>query len=136
MRYAIRSPLKAKGFTAVAVATIAVGIGANTAVFSGVDAVLLRPLPFKDSDRIFTLSASNPKRGSGDAAFSYPSFVALIKRDRMFASLSAIAYDRFNLTGDDRPEQLPGARVSASFFDVLGVNVARGRTFIPGDDAA
>jgi predicted permease len=135
MRYAIRSLLKAKGFTAVAVATIAVGIGANTAVFSVVDAVLLRPLPFKDSDRIFTLSGSNPKRGSGDAAFSYPSFAGLVERDRMFASLSAIAYDRFNLTGDDRPEQLPGARVSASFFDVLGVNVARGRSFVPGDDA-
>src|SRR3984893_1105426 len=100
MRYAIRSLLKAKGFTAVAVATIAVGIGANTAVFSVVDAVLLRPLPFKESERLCTLSGATPKRNSGDAAFSYPSFAGLIERDRMFAGLSAIAYDRFNLTGD------------------------------------
>jgi predicted permease len=136
MRYAIRSLLKAKGFTAIAVATMAIGIGANTAVFSVVDAVLLRPLPFKDAGRVFTLSGSNPKRAIGDAAFSYPSFAGLAARDRMFASLSAIAYERFNLTGDEHPEQLAGARVSASFFDVLGLSVARGRGFVPADDAA
>src|SRR5712671_6037466 len=121
MRHAIRSLLKAKGFTAIAVATLAIGVGANTAVFSVVDAVLLRPLPFKDADRIFTLTGSNPKRDMRDATISYPSFVELAARDRMFARLSAYTYDSFNLTGDAQPEQLPGVRVTSSFFDVLGV---------------
>jgi putative ABC transport system permease protein len=98
MRHAIRSLWNTKGFTAIAVATIALGVGANTAVFSVVEAVLLRPLPFKDADRIFTLTGSNPKRDMLDATISYPQFVELSTRDRMFARLSAYTYDSFNLT--------------------------------------
>jgi predicted permease len=135
MRHAIRSLLKAKGFTAIAVGTLAIGVGANTAVFSVVDAVLLRPLPFKDADRIFTLTGSNPKRDMRDATISYPAFVQLAARDRMFARLSAYTYDSFNLTGDAQPEQLPGVRVTSSFFDVLGVPMAIGPGFRPADDA-
>src|SRR5689334_11871292 len=131
MRYAIRSLLRAKGFTAVAVATIALGVGANTAVFSVVNAVLLRPLPFKDADRIYTLAGSNPKRDMLDAPISYPQFAELAARDRMFAYLSAYTYDSFNLTSDERPEQLPGGRVTSSFFDVLGVPMAVGPGFTP-----
>jgi predicted permease len=134
MRYAIRSLLKAREFTLVAVAIIAIAIGANTAVFSIVDAALLRPLPFKDSARLFILSGSNPKRAIVDGPFSYPSFVELVARDRMLSGLAAIANERFNATDGDRPEQLPGARVSASFFDVLGVNPALGRTFTAAED--
>jgi predicted permease len=134
MRYAIRSLLKAPEFTLVAVAVIAIGIGANTAVFSIVDAALLRPLPFKDASRVFILSASNPKRAIVDGPFSYPSFVELAARDRMLSGLAAVANDRFNATDGDRPEQLPGGRVSASFFDVLGVNAALGRTFRADED--
>src|SRR3954469_19574742 len=129
MRYALRSLLKAREFTLVAVAIIAIGIGANTAVFSIVDAALLRPLPFKDPARLFILAASNPKRAIGDGPFSYPSFVELTRRDSMLAGVAAIANERFNASDGDRPEQLPGARVSASFFGVLGVNAAIGRTF-------
>ena len=136
MRYAIRSLLKAREFTLVAVAIIAIGIGANTAVFSIVDAALLRPLPFKDAARVFILSGSNPKRAIVDGPFSYPSFVELAARDRMLSGLAAIANERFNATDGDRPEQLPGARVSASFFDVLGVNPALGRTFTAAEDKA
>ena len=134
MRHAIRSLWNTKGFTAIAVATIAMGVGANTAVFSVVEAVLLRPLPFKDADRIFTLTGSNPKRDMVDATISYPQFVELSTRDRMFARLSAYTYDSFNLTGDERPEQLPGVRVTASFFDVLGVPMAVGPGFTAADD--
>ena len=136
MRYAIRSLLKAREFTLVAVAIIAIGIGANTAVFSIVDAALLRPLPFTDSGRLFVLAASNPKRGISDGPFSYPSFVELRARDTMLSGLAAVANERFNATEGDRPEQLPGARVSASFFDVLGVGAALGRTFTPAEDKA
>src|SRR4051794_11577612 len=131
MRYAIRSLLKAREFTAVAVAIVAIGIGANTAVFSIVDAAMLRPLPFKDPSRLFVLSASNPKRSIIDGPFSYPSFLKLKARDSMLSGLAAVANERFNATDGDEPEQLPGARVSASFFDVLGVQAAIGRTFTP-----
>ena len=136
MRYAIRSLLKAREFTLVAVAIIAIGIGANTAVFSIVDAALLRPLPFGDPGRLFMLAASNPKRAIADGPFSYPSFVELAARDSMLSGLAAVANERFNAADSDRPEQLPGARVSASFFDVLGVSAALGRTFTPAEDKA
>jgi predicted permease len=134
MRYAIRSLLKAREFTLVAVAIVAIGVGANTAVFSIVDAALLRPLPFTDPGRLFMVSASNPKRAIADGPFSFPAFVELAARDSKLSGLAAIANERFNATDGDRPEQLPGARVSASFFDVLGVHVALGRTFTPAED--
>jgi putative ABC transport system permease protein len=134
MRYAIRSLLKAPEFTLMAVTIMAIGIGATTAVFSIVDAALLRPLPFTDAARVFILSGSNPKRAIVDGPFSYPSFLELAARDRMLSGLAAVANERFNATDGDRPEQLPGARVSASFFDVLGVNAAVGRTFTAVED--
>src|SRR5258708_33397390 len=134
MRYAIRSLLKAREFTLVAVAIIAIGIGADTAVFSIIDAALLRPLPFTDAARLYMLSASNPKRAVADGPFSYPSFVELGARDRILSGLAAFANERFNATGGDQPEQLPGARVSARFFDVLGVVPAVGRTFTAAED--
>ena len=134
MRHAIRSLLKAREFSVVAVAIIAIGIGATTAVFSVVDAALLRPLPFRDADRVFMVSRANARRGTTDGPFSYRAFVEMAEGDRMLAGLSAFTYDRFNATGVDQPEQLPGARVSASFFEVLGVDVAAGRTFRPADD--
>ena len=136
MQYAFRSLLKAREFSLVAIAIIAIGIGANTAVFSIVDAALLRPLPFKDASRLFILSASNPKRGINDGPFSYPSFVELRARDTMLGGLAAVANERFNASDGDRPEQLPGGRVSASFFEVIGVNAAIGRTFTPAEDKA
>jgi len=137
MRYALRSLLKTREFTVVAVAIIAIGIGANTAVFSIVDAALLRPLPFKQASRLFLLAGVNAKRGIDGAPFSYPSFVELSVRDRTRSGLdavAAVANDRFNATDGERPEQLPGARVSAGFFDVLGVDAAIGRTFVASED--
>src|SRR5262252_10275583 len=131
MRYAIRSLLKAREFTLVAIAIVAIGIGANTAVFSIVDAALLRPLPFADSSRLFILSRSNPMRAIADSPFSYPAFVELAARDAKLSGLAAIANERFNATDGEPPEQLPGVRVSAGFFDVLGVHAAIGRTFTP-----
>src|SRR5262249_43046316 len=113
MRHAIRSLLRAREFSLVAAAIIAIGIGATTAVSSGVDAALLRPLPFRDSGRLFMLSRANPRRGIADGPFSYPAFVDLAARDRLLAGLAAFAYDRFNATGTEQAEQLPGLRVSA-----------------------
>ena len=120
MKYAVRSLLKAREFTIVAVAIIAIGIGANTAVFSVVDAALLRPLPFRDAARLYMLGHYNPKRSIDSGPFSFPSFVELAARDRLLSGLAAVTPDRFNATDGERPEQLPGARVSSTFFDVLG----------------
>jgi predicted permease len=134
MRYAIRSLLHAREFTLIAIAIVAIGVGATTAVFSIVDAALLRPLPFADPGRLFILSASNPKRAINDGPFSFPSFVELKTRDAMLSGIAAIANERFNASDGDRPEQLPGARVSASFFDVIGITASAGRTFVPAED--
>jgi putative ABC transport system permease protein len=137
MRYALRSLLKAREFTGVAVAVIAIGIGANTAVFSIVDAALLRPLPFAEPSRLFMLAGVNPKRGIDGASFSYPAFVELASRDQGRSALdgiAAITNDQFNSTGGPQPEQLPGARVSAAFFDLVGVRASIGRTFVASED--
>ena len=97
VRHALRSLWNAKAFSAVAVATIALGVGANTAVFSVVDAVLLQPLPFPEADRIVTLTHLNLKRDMRDATISYPSFADLLSRERRFARLSAYTYDSVGL---------------------------------------
>jgi putative ABC transport system permease protein len=138
MRSAIRSLLKAREFTVVAIAVTAIGIGANTAVFSIVDAALLRPLPFADAERLFMLAGVNATRGIDGASFSYPAFVELVARNQgrsALAGIAAVANEQFNSTGDQQPEQLPGARVSAGFFDLLGVRAAIGRTFLASEDA-
>jgi len=136
MKYALRALLSTPEFTTVAVAIMAIGVGANTAVFSVVDAALLRPLPFRESARLFVLSGVNAKRAIDGASFSYPSCVELASRDRMLSGLAAVAPERFNATDGERAEQLPGARVSASFFEVLGLDIAAGRTFTKADDTA
>ena len=133
MRYAIRSLLKAPEFTLVAVAIVAIGIGANTAVFSIVDAALLRPLPFTDSGRLFILSGSNPKRAIADGPFSYPG----VRRAGRARHDAQRAWPRSPTSASTPPTAIgrsscPGARVSASFFDVLGVHPALGRTFTAG----
>jgi len=135
MRQALRSLLRSRAFTILSIAIVAVGIAINTVVFSVVDAVLLRPLPFRQEAALFTLSKSNPKRSIREGPFSYPAFVELRERDRMFDGLAAITRESFNWSRPERPEQLPGARVSASFFDVLGLDVAAGRRFVSSDDA-
>jgi putative ABC transport system permease protein len=134
MRYALRSLMKSKGFALAAIVAVALGVGSTTAVFSVVDAVLVRPLPFADASRLFVLVGANPRRGISGAAFSYPAYAELAARQQSFSGTAAYAYERFTLTGVDRPEQLPSVRVSASFFDVLGVDAIAGRTFRPDED--
>src|SRR3954463_2863055 len=115
MRATLRSLLKAREFTIIAVAIVGIGIGATTAVFSVVDAALLRPLPFRNADRLFLVAGTNPKRAIVDGPFSHPELMELRARVRLLDGLAGIAPDRFNVTGSDAPEQLAGARVSASF---------------------
>lgn len=134
IRYGVRSLLKRPGFTFIAVLTLALGIGANSAVFSVVNAVLLRPLPYKDADRLVLLTRLDPQRGSPSTADSIPKFNAIREQGQVFESLAAVADDSFNLTGRETPEQIRGARVSGDLFHILAVQPYLGRTFLPEED--
>jgi putative ABC transport system permease protein len=132
LRYGARSLRKTPAFTAIAVITLALGIGVNVAMFSIVDGVLLRPLPYPNSDRIVTLYTSMPQ--FRQASVSYPNFLDWQERSRSFERLAAEREDNFNLTGLANPERLRGRMVSAQIFSVLGINPVLGRTFTPDDD--
>ena len=130
--YALRMLWKNPGFTAVAIITLALGIGANTALFSVVNGVLLNPLPYFQSDRlvaVYSRTYDDPK-----FSISYPNFLDWGRENRSFSSLAAYRSDDFNLTGMGEPERVPAEMVSATFFPLLGVNPVMGRTFLPEED--
>ncbi len=132
LRYGSRILRKSPAFTLVAILTLALGIGANTALFSVVDAVLLRQLPFAHADRAYWITSVRPERR--DAAFSMPDFLDYRDHIDSLDSLSAIANWSANLTGRGDAQRLSGARVSANIFETLGVSAAVGRTLEPEDD--
>jgi putative ABC transport system permease protein len=123
------------GFALTAILTLALGIGANTAIFSVVNAMLLRPLPFRDSDRLVTVWSTAPQLGYAEAPFAYGNLVDLARENRVFDHIGTWVEwgGSFNLATDE-PEQLPGAYVSSGLFAVLGVSPTMGRTFLPEDD--
>ncbi|MBI4660335.1 MAG: ABC transporter permease [Verrucomicrobia bacterium] len=136
LRFAFRQLLKNPGFTAVAVLTLALGIGANTAIFSYVNSVLPRPLPYRDPDRVMMVWSKGRKEWGGDRI---PISVAdLIHWRANSQGFSAVgAYTRlitFNYTGGELPEEVSGLSVTANFFDILGVTPTLGRTFLPEED--
>jgi putative ABC transport system permease protein len=134
VRYALRMLWRNRGFAAVAVVTLALGIGANTAIFSIVYAALLKPLPYEGSDRIVMLwSNPNPERGRGGAA-SPADFLEWRDQNTSFEVLSAMTRTRMTLTGMGEAGRLPGFSVSASFFDLMRVKPILGRTFAAEDD--
>ena len=121
IRYGARQLRKSPGFTVVAVLTLALGIGANTAIFSAVNALWLRALPFPDSDRLLLLSGKKPQEGRDNIPFSWPNFADLRSQARGFESLGAWALGRANLTGGTgRPEQVQQAIVDSEFFTTMG----------------
>jgi len=134
LKFALRMLRQSPGFAAAAVFALALGIGANTAIFSVINTVLLKPLPFPEPDRIVALMNSSPQ-GSGPAA-SVPKFNAWRKRTNSLQFVSA--YDTggpgLNVTGGDRPEQLQGIHVSYEFFELFGARTVLGRTFTPDED--
>ena len=134
LRYAGRMLMKTPGFTLVAVITLALGIGANTAIFSVFDAVLLKPLPFDDPDRLFIVSEKPPNglRNSVSAA----TFLDWQKQNRVFTEMAAVneATSNFNLSGTDQAEKVTALAVTANYFNVLGVQPALGRTFHSDED--
>jgi putative ABC transport system permease protein len=132
IRYGLRMLRKNPGFTAVAVLTLALGIGANSAIFSIVNAVLLRPLPYKDPAQLMDVRTGNFSKGF--IATSPPDFRALRERNHSFENLSAYYGAAFTLTGTQEAEQLQGDIVSSEFFATLGVRPLLGRAFLPGEE--
>jgi putative ABC transport system permease protein len=134
LKVAFRQLLKNPGFTAVAVLTLALGIGANTAMFSTVNALWLRALPFPGSDDLVLLWGNKPQQGRDKIPFSWPNFADLRTQARSFESLGVWALGRANLTGTGRPEQLQQAIVDSGFFTTMGTSPVMGRTFLPSED--
>jgi len=132
IRYAARILRKNSAFTAVAILALTLGIGANTAIFSVVNGVLLRPLSFPEPDRLLRIFETTTAFGQTSAA--YPNFLDWRRASRSFTGMAAYRSDDFNFTGGGAPEQLAGAYVSANLFPVLAVNPLLGRNFLPEED--
>jgi putative ABC transport system permease protein len=132
LRYALRTLSKTPGFTAVAIATLAVGIGANTAIFSFVDGVLLKPLPYPEPERIVRVLERPP--GAPRNGISTLNFLDWQRENTVFEHLAAQTGGSVTLTGIDAPVRLRGARASSGYFEVFGIQPALGRAFAPGED--
>src|SRR5262245_44592655 len=135
LRYAVRMLLKHRGFTCVAALTLALGIGANTAIFSLIDAVLLKRLPVKNPERLVLLRHAN-SRGT-ENTFSYRTYEQFRDQNQVFSGLLAYHALRLTVSVDGQPEPaVAGQLVSGNYYSVLGVNAALGRTILPDDDRA
>src|SRR5438132_10320436 len=134
IRFGVRSLLKRPGFTAIAIITLALGIGANTAIFSVVNALLLRPLPFKEPARLAQVWEANFKRGQNTKEVSYPNFADWRDQNQVFEQIAAYTDRTFNLTGTAEPEQIQGEIVSPSLFPLLGIRPVLGRVLLPEED--
>ena len=135
LRYAARLLVKTPAFTVVAVATLALGIGANTAIFSVVAAALLNPLPFPDSDRLVVLTNTVQRDTVERRAFSYPDYRDVRDRSQSFEGLAAWSGETFTLSAPDAPaRQVEGELASAAYFDLLGATPVAGRVFTKTED--
>ena len=132
VRYALRMLAKNPGFAIIAVLALTLGIGADTAIFSVVNSVLLRPLPYDESDRLVFLSERSPVLEG--MSIAYPNFVDWRDQNDVFENIGVFRRQNFNLTGSGEPERLIGGQVSADLFDVLKVEAAIGRVFINDED--
>ena len=126
--------VKNPGFAIVAILTLALGIGADTAIFSVVNAVLLRPLPYRDASRLLIIRESNAR--VGEVSVSYPDFLDWRQQSRSFAAMVAVHNVGFNLSGVDKPESISGYGVSPEFLSMLGVQPILGRDFLPAEENA
>src|SRR4051794_7154200 len=138
VRYACRTLRKSPAFTAVAIVTLALGIGANTAMFSVINAVLLRPLPFPDPERLVAVSDVDFRRVAGgvSTSASYPNFFDVRARAQVFSHVSSYRTADFTLAAGPLAQHLDGAVVSADFFSTLGVQPVLGRGFRAEDERA
>ncbi|HEX8280436.1 MAG TPA: ABC transporter permease [Chthoniobacterales bacterium] len=138
IRYGLRQLIKNPGFTFVAILTLALGIGANTAIFSVVNALLLKPLPFPASEQLVAIGMMNTreKEQTELGSLSYPDFFDFREQNRSFASMAVYRDRAFALTSEEGATSLRGVKVSAEFFDVLGVKPVMGRAFVRADEQA
>jgi putative ABC transport system permease protein len=134
LRYGIRSLLKHPGFTAIAVITLALGIGANTAMFSVINGVLLRSLPYHDPDRLVTIWEESPQRGMFQLPVSYANFRDWQDQNHVFEQISAYTFTNLNLTGAGEPARLLTVRSSANLFSLIGAVPLLGRAFLTEED--
>ena len=134
LRHGLRVLASQPAFTAVAVASLAIGIGANTAIFSVTNALLLRPLPYADADRIAILWQRSPGLGVQQDWFSTGQYLDIRTDNQVFSDVAATIGASFNLTGRGAPERIDGARVSASLFPLFEAKAAAGRVFTADDD--
>ncbi len=133
LRYGLRMLAKSPGFTAVAVITLALGIGANTAIFSAVYAVLLKPLPFASPDQLVRVFEANEAAGITGGGCSYQEYLEWRRQNHVFSGMAAVQGHELTLTGRDEPMVVKVGDVTADFFSVLGVAPLAGRTFLPAD---
>ncbi len=136
LRFGARMLLKKPGFTVIAVLTLALGIGANTAIFSVVNAVLLNPLPFAESDRLMAAGQNTPSNRTALSNFSFRNFVDVRDQSDSFERLAAYYNSNFTLTGQHEAVLLRGTIVTADLFPLLGVSPVVGRNFLPDEDKA
>jgi len=134
IRFGLRSLAKRPAFTAIAVITLALGIGANSAIFSVVNAVLLRPLPFKDPDRLMVVWERRESSGNSNLPLSGHEYSAFKERTNVFEALTIVQPNGLNLTGRGDPSMVDVLEVSTEYFSVIGVPPMLGRTFAPGED--
>ena len=132
LKYSIRTLAKSPGFTAVAILTLALGIGANTAIFSVVNAVLLRPLPFKNPAQLVLMRETYKQ--VGNVSVSYPDFLDWRQQSHSFAAMAVINNVGFNLSGVTQPENIGGYAVSPNFLALVGVRPVLGRDFLPSEE--
>jgi predicted permease len=138
VRYGARALRRSRGLALVAVVALALGVGANTAIFSVVNSLLLRPLPYRRPEQLVKVhsSAPDPSKGLLPSVWSYPRFEALRDGSRSFAGVAGHTQNAFNLTGTNEPERLQVEMVSADYFPLLGVEAIAGRTFLAEEDRA
>ena len=134
LKYGLRQLRKSPGFTVTAVLTLALGIGANTGIFSLVSAVLLHPLPYDDPDRLVLVSEKLPYLGGDEVGVSAQEYLDYQRQNRVFSAVAAFEADGFNLTGAGRPLRVNAVRFSASALPLLGVTPELGRNFTPEED--
>src|SRR6266550_366288 len=132
IRYGVRSLLKHRSLAVLAIVTLAVGIGANTAMFSVINAVILRPLPYKEPDRLVWMNETGPE--VANRSVSYPNFVDWQARNTSFEAMSTFRGWSITMTGTDQPLDLNARMVGADYFKVMGVAPQLGRSFTADDD--
>src|SRR5262249_45539147 len=136
LRYGARMLAKKPAFTLVAILTLAIGVGANTAIFTVINAALLRPLPYEDAERLVVVDTTMRREAVGVRSSSYLDFVDWRDQNTVFERIAAYSSPSFTLTGGAEPERVDGELASADYFPLLRAQAAFGRTFLPEEDRA